>query len=185
MRTRNDPEQTRARLLEAAGQVALRQGIQGLTLDAVAHTAGVSKGGLLYHYPSKEALVKGLFANLLEEFERDVERRIDPAEPPGTPGRYTRAYIRASFGSDERQRELGALISALVTADPELLTLVRESFERTRAAIAADGLGELRAAMVQMATDGVVMYEMLGVQVLSKQLCTSLFDELIRLTREA
>jgi AcrR family transcriptional regulator len=184
MRTRNDPEQTRARLLEAAGQVVLKQGLQGLTLDAVAQAAGVSKGGLLYHYPSKETLVKGLFAHLLEEFERDVERRIDPTEPPGTPGRYTRAYIAASFSSDERQRELGALIGALVTADPELLTMVRASFERTRAAIAVDGLGDLRAALVQMATDGIMLYEMLGVQVLSSELCLALFEELMRLTRE-
>ena len=46
------PELTRATLLAAARQVLRRQGAT-LSLDAVAREAGVSKGGLLHHYPTK------------------------------------------------------------------------------------------------------------------------------------
>ena len=42
----------RARLLDAAVAVVRRDGAQALTLDAVAAEAGVSKGGLLYHFRS-------------------------------------------------------------------------------------------------------------------------------------
>jgi len=35
-------------------------GARHLTLDAVAREAGVSKGGLLYHFPSKEALLSAM-----------------------------------------------------------------------------------------------------------------------------
>ncbi|MDO8275460.1 MAG: TetR/AcrR family transcriptional regulator, partial [Serpentinimonas sp.] len=44
---------TRNALLEATNTVILRDGIAHLTLEAVAKEAGVSKGGLLYHFPSK------------------------------------------------------------------------------------------------------------------------------------
>ncbi|GAB4424334.1 MAG: TetR/AcrR family transcriptional regulator [Chloroflexi bacterium OHK40] len=172
----------RARLLDAASTVVLQHGLAGLTLDAVARAAGVSKGGLLHHYPSKEALIHGLFAHLLDEFDREVERAIDPAEPPGTPGRYTRAYIRASFATDERQQDLGALLGLLVSANPELLTLAQESFARARAAILADGLDPVRGLLVQMATDGVIFYELLGMQLLPEELCAQLYAELLRLT---
>jgi len=185
VRTRSDPEQMRARLLAAAGEVVLRQGLASLTLEAVAQAAGMSKGGLLHHYPSKESLIKGLFVQLLEEFDQEVARAINPAEAPGTLGRYTRAYIRASFATDERQQDLGALLGLLVGVNPELLTLAQTSFARARAAIAADGLDPVRGLLVQMATDGVIFYELLGMQILPAEQCAQLFDELMRLTRAA
>src|SRR5215216_5514144 len=50
----------RAELLDAAIAVIRRDGAQRLTLDAVAAEAGVSKGGVLYHFGSKRALIDGL-----------------------------------------------------------------------------------------------------------------------------
>ena len=40
----------REKILHAAMQVAIRDGVMAMTLDAVAQEAGVSKGGLLYHF---------------------------------------------------------------------------------------------------------------------------------------
>ena len=53
-----------ARLLDAASAVIRRDGAQALTLDAVAAEAGVSKGGLLYHFKSKRELLDALVRRL-------------------------------------------------------------------------------------------------------------------------
>ena len=53
-------------LLDAAETVVARQGFANLTLDAVAAEAGISKGGLLHHFPSKDRLVEGLVARTAE-----------------------------------------------------------------------------------------------------------------------
>jgi len=50
----------RESILEAAGRVIAEMGARHMTLDAVAREAGVSKGGLLYHFPSKEALLSAM-----------------------------------------------------------------------------------------------------------------------------
>src|SRR5205809_615370 len=50
------------KLLDAAEAVVVRQGIANLTLDAVAAEAGMSKGGLLHHFPTKDRLVEALVA---------------------------------------------------------------------------------------------------------------------------
>jgi len=47
-------------LLAAANKVVVDRGVDALTLDAVACQAGVSKGGLLHHFPSKEALITAM-----------------------------------------------------------------------------------------------------------------------------
>ena len=59
----------RAALLDAAVAVIRRDGARALTLDAVAAEAGVSKGGVLYHFNTKRALIDGLLARWLDDFE--------------------------------------------------------------------------------------------------------------------
>lgn len=63
----------RERILEAAERVIGDVGAARMTLDGVAHAAGVSKGGLPYHFPSKELLL-GVFA------KRPVESMADGVE---------------------------------------------------------------------------------------------------------
>jgi AcrR family transcriptional regulator len=51
---------TRQAILQAAETVLLREGLDALTLDAIAAELGLTKQGLYYHYPSKEALLAEL-----------------------------------------------------------------------------------------------------------------------------
>jgi AcrR family transcriptional regulator len=57
---RADTNELQNTLLDAAEAVVVRQGIANLTLDAVAAEAGMSKGGLLHHFPTKNRLVEAL-----------------------------------------------------------------------------------------------------------------------------
>ena len=52
----------REELLEAALGVAVQSGFGRITMDAVAQRAGISKGGLLYHFHSKARLIEALLA---------------------------------------------------------------------------------------------------------------------------
>ena len=49
---------TRENIFNAANNIIRENGLEGFTLDAVAKKANVSKGGLLYHFPSKNALIE-------------------------------------------------------------------------------------------------------------------------------
>jgi AcrR family transcriptional regulator len=50
----------RAAILDAAEAVVADVGAKHMTLEAVARRAAVSKGGLLYHFPSKETLLAAI-----------------------------------------------------------------------------------------------------------------------------
>ena len=58
-------EKTRERIRAAAQALVAEQGSANLTLEAVAKGAGISKGGLLYHYANKQALLEGMLEDLL------------------------------------------------------------------------------------------------------------------------
>lgn len=74
------PPSTRDRILDAFEALLIEDGEKAATLDAVAALAGVSKGGLLYHFGSKEALVEGQLARLDVLATTDVENiRTAPA----------------------------------------------------------------------------------------------------------
>jgi AcrR family transcriptional regulator len=73
---------TRDRLLDAFERLLVDGGGRAATLDAVAAAAGVSKGGLLYHFHSKDELVEGMLERLHEQAQADVEQmRTAPAGP--------------------------------------------------------------------------------------------------------
>jgi AcrR family transcriptional regulator len=58
-RRRGRPSNRRG-VLEAATRVALRDGPGAVTIDAVMTEAEMSRGGVLYHFPSKDALLQAL-----------------------------------------------------------------------------------------------------------------------------
>jgi AcrR family transcriptional regulator len=63
----------RDRVLDSFVGIVCEDGERVATLDAVAARAGVSKGGLLYHFGSKAALVEGLCERLADLSALDVD----------------------------------------------------------------------------------------------------------------
>lgn len=64
----------RERILDSYIELLISEGERAATLDAVARAAEVSKGGLLYHFKNKDALVESLIERLDEEIEADLLR---------------------------------------------------------------------------------------------------------------
>jgi AcrR family transcriptional regulator len=72
----------RGKVLQAFADLLVASGERSATLDAVAERAGVSKGGLLYHFPSKDALVEGVVQHLRDLITADVALMRDAEEGP-------------------------------------------------------------------------------------------------------
>ncbi len=119
----------REAILRAAEAVVVEAGLVHLTLEAVAAKAGVSKGGLLYHFPSKEALLQGMVAHLLA----DCDHRIDKMhqEIGQDAGADLEAYIRTGFQPQKKQQRISAGLLAAGVTNPKLLNPVREWHVRT------------------------------------------------------
>ena len=73
---------TRDRLLDAFEALLVSGGSRTATLDAVAAEASVSKGGLLYHFHSKDDLVAGMLERLHVQGAADVERMRTAKQGP-------------------------------------------------------------------------------------------------------
>jgi AcrR family transcriptional regulator len=147
---------TRETLLQAAVTVVSREGPTGLTLDAVAREAGVSKGGLLYHFPSKDALLRGLISEFMAAFNRRVDELMN--DDPDRMGSWSRAYWRATV-EFEQVEALNALLASSML-NMEVTDDLQQHFLHWRQCAERDGLDPATAALVSLASDG---YLFLGV----------------------
>lgn len=154
-----DRDDTRRRLLDAAETIVAERGVGALTLDAVAAAAGVSKGGLLHHYKSKEALLTAIVTRMAEEM-RSVFDALHAAEAPG-PGRAARAGIAWAFHTpaerEARDLRIAAALLAAHAHDPALIDPIRAEHARIRAMMTDDGLPVGRAMLLMTAADGLFM----------------------------
>jgi AcrR family transcriptional regulator len=174
--TRDTPE----RILVAAEEVVLSEGVARLTLEKAAAGAGVSKGGVLYHFPSRSALVKAMVTRLAERFDEMLaaQRARGPAER----GAYARAYVDDTFApanaeQAQRGQRLGAAVLAAMASEPDLLAPLRDAFARWQAEIETDAADPVRGTIARLATDGLWLTELFGFAPLD--------DDLRRRVREA
>lgn len=88
------PKISRDMLLSKAEQIVNTEGPQGLTIDALAKAAGISKGGVQYSFPSKDELVKAVLDRWNDQFDALIAE-----QDPKSPTELVRAYIAAMRSS--------------------------------------------------------------------------------------
>ncbi len=108
-------------MLDAFQRLLIEHGERETTLDAVAKAAGVSKGGLIYHFNSREALIEGLLARLESLADQDL------AEMSAAPDGPVAYYVRTSAQADS------PLDLTMIAAT----RLLQRSHSRTRQVLAA------------------------------------------------
>lgn len=143
---------TRRMILNAATEVVRSRGPAALTIEAAAEAAGVSKGGLLYHFPTKDALIESMVEDVLARFESDVDAAAG-MEPPGQ-GQWLRAFVKTTFAADP-EHDLSAGLLAAAAVNPDLLAPVGTYFARWQERAVADGLDARLATLVRLASDGL------------------------------
>lgn len=160
-RTTSTARATRENILHAAAQIVTAQGVATLTLEAVAHTAGVSKGGLLYHFPSKDALIGGMIEALLDEFEQELALHLQSEPDLAAPGAWLRAYTATWFATDSADVTASAGLLAAVATNPQLLAPARARFAQWQERATHDGVDPALATLIRLALDGLLLADML------------------------
>jgi AcrR family transcriptional regulator len=149
--------QTRARLLDAAAAVVRRDGAKALTLDAVAAEAGVSKGGLLYHFKTKRDLLDAMLEGWVEEFAAEIAAAD---EGRGFAHGYVKASDMSTWAAAERATEFG-LLAAMVD-EPGALEAVRGRYAAWQERLAAQAADPVDATVARLAADGLWLNDLLG-----------------------
>lgn len=150
---------TRDRVLDSFETLLVTAGSRAATLDAVAADANVSKGGLLYHFPSKDELVVGMLTRLREQGEADATKMRSAKKGPvdyylstsaHTGSDFDRALVAAARIAQEHDQRAS---EALADLRDGWFTVLREH------------LGdEALARTIQLIGDGLYFDDTMGLQ---------------------
>jgi len=158
---------TRDLILEAAERVVAREGARRLTIDAVVRESGFSKGGVLYNFPSKQALIEGMIRRMVDHAESEHERALKDAEAAGADP--LSAVVRAALRHHRLDREVSMALLAAVAESPELIDPVREALARMRSSALANASDKVLARIALLAADGLHFSDILGLETLTDQ----------------
>lgn len=141
-------------LLEHAAQLITLGGFSALTIEGLSQVAGLTKGGVQYHFASKDQIITELLEFLLGYLDHALD---------GLKGKdWLQSYVNLTLGEPtDSDGAVSAIIAALPPGDPRC-----EPFERFtrkwRLKANDSGLDPALAQIIRLAADGAWLERSFG-----------------------
>ncbi|KAF1047830.1 TetR/AcrR family transcriptional regulator [Xylophilus sp.] len=167
----------RGALLDAADRVVLREGTTGLTIDAIAAEAGISKGGVLYAFGTKDGVIRAMFERSTAAYDEHAaaarERHADTPEKPAL------VHVEATRAEEAANTARAmALLAGLARAPgyrEEIRSMYRDIFAPC---LQAATTKERRGRIAMLAAEGLFMLRGFGLLDVSDQQWDEIFDDI-------
>jgi AcrR family transcriptional regulator len=151
--TKTERPNSRQKLLDAATHIVAERGGGKLTLDAVAARAGVSKGGLLYNFPNKQALLTAMVDGMIAHYMQLRESHYNAL--PASSNRFVKAIVACLLDFSESERQVAQGLLASISEQPDLLRPVRAKLRETIARIGRESEHPERAMLAWLVVEGM------------------------------
>lgn len=151
------PTITREGLLEIAERIVRCEGAAGLTIDALAKAAGISKGGVQYSFSSKDDLVRALIERWMHQFDE----LLGEADVPPTD--LVRNYIKVMRSS---QAAMNAKMAGLMIAyiqNPQNVIQTRQWYRSMFERLGGGARDTQAARVALLAVEGLFLLRMTGI----------------------
>ncbi len=170
---------TRHRILTALQVVLARGGASAVTLESVAAEGGVSKGGLLYHFPNKEALYAGLLDLEIDSVTQETAELTTEKGP-------VRAYLDYSLPKNQFEADYFSSLIAAVRSEEclgdEASEKLTEIFRRWDAPLLTAVHDEVTAQNIRLVGLGLYLGAVAGLPTPDPGVISEMFDRLVSIT---
>jgi AcrR family transcriptional regulator len=174
---------SREKILHAAEEVVMEVGAGHLTLEAVSKKAGVSKGGLIYNFPTKELLLEGMIVRLVTLWKESYLKAA--SNFPDTATGKLKAQIQATVMLDERCRRVCNALLAASANEPRLMVPVKKHYRQIFTELQEAGIDFDMAAVLLMAASGLYTTEILGYSPFSGGERNGVIEQLLTMAESA
>lgn len=175
---------SRSKILDAASVVAQRDGASRLTIEAVAKEVGLSKAGLLYSFPSKDALMQALLQKMIDEFGSNACCALTGQEGDQSPQGQMHNKLQAFRHLMEEDTHLAHAVLIAGTHNPDLLQPLRAHITQQLDSM-LQGVNDPVAALVLLsALDGMLLQHLLGLPPVDPDLRNQMLGRIEKLISE-
>ena len=170
-------DERRQQILEAAMECFIRNGYAHTRVDDIAREAGLSKGGIYFHFPSKRDIFDALQAVEVERTMAAVMEANASGAPAAMKLQQLAYKLVVEFGSNEEHRKFLIVLAEMGIRNPDVRERIVASHEAYLEIIAAQmkagiDAGEIRdinpeaaALVLKLLMDGVEQAFALGYNV--------------------
>lgn len=152
-RTKEDAEETRHKLLEAAQRVFAEKGVSSTSLQDIAQAAGVTRGAIYWHFKNKAELFNAMMDSAVLPMEQAMQQiGHDAAQDPLTELERALLQTMRSIESDPRTRALFEVATLKVEYVGELLAV-----KQRHVTCYLDGTQQMRRSLEEAATRRLVI----------------------------
>jgi AcrR family transcriptional regulator len=174
---------SRESILQAAEEIVAKRGPAHLTLETAASEAKVSKGGLFYHFRSKEALLEAMIRRSTQLLEREHAKVAESlvSERNGK----MKANIIGTLRHLEGQRSVLTAVVAAIAIDPKLVEPMRESLQNEFQSLCQElDLKMEDVALLFLASQGLLLMELLNLSILTPSQIRKVTQRMLQLVEE-
>lgn len=152
------PTITRDHLLDIAEDIVRSDGAKALTIDALARSAGISKGGVQYSFASKDDLVRALIERWTNQFDEMLKE-----DEPTTAVAFVQRYIQAMRASQEAMNAKMAGLMIAYIRNPENLREIREWYRAMFERLGERTQDAQAARVAFLAVEGLFLMRIVGI----------------------
>lgn len=168
----------RDRVLDAAEAIVAADGAAGLTFDAVARAAGITKGGVQYCFGTKENLIRSMIERWGSTFEAEV---MAHAGNDRSPQSVIRGHLLATRDSDEAEYSRSAVMMTALLQSPEQVAASRVWYTHRLAGLDMDKAEDRQAALAFLAGEGAFLLKAFGLIDITEAQWAALFADMLTL----
>lgn len=170
-------------VLDAAMKVVARDGALGLTLDAVAAEAGISKASVLYDCKTKQALIKAIIERSMAR-DRAVADELRVSLDCSANACIEAHIEKAFFSVSDEERSTAMHMISAMAQDEELRAPVQRVIEERVEAIRSESDHPRGALLAFLALEGLKTLDWLGFYTWPAEDRSRLADEIRWLARQ-
>ncbi|MCV9940650.1 TetR/AcrR family transcriptional regulator [Boseaceae bacterium BT-24-1] len=166
-------------VLDAAEAVVSEVGAAGLTVDAVAKAAGITKGGVQYCFGTKQQLIDAMFERWDAEFDQEIVKLVGKDADAVS---HIRGYIEATMAVDEVTNARAAVLMAALIQAPEHRERARQWYRQHLKNLDISTARGRRSRLALFASEGVFMLRCFGLMDVSEAEWRSIFTDILALS---
>ncbi|MBA4489384.1 TetR/AcrR family transcriptional regulator [Paracoccus sp. S1E-3] len=170
----------RDKVLDAAESIVAAEGAAGLTFDAVARAAGITKGGVQYCFGTKDKLIDAMIDRWSDAFEADIAGLVgldaDPLD-------IIRGHLTVTRDEDAADHSRSAVMMTALLDRPERVAEGRAWYTQRLAGLDMDRAEDRRVALAFLAGEGAFLLRALGLIEFDDAGWRNLFDDMLAMLK--
>lgn len=174
------PPHARQAILAAAEALVRDVGASHLTFDELVRRSGVTRGGITYHFPTKEALLEAIIHHDIEQWNTCVDE-----QRPRFTGKAAalQALIASSTEADESANRLCAGLLSVAAGSSPLTGPWKRYYADQHEQVIRPSADPVTAAMLALATEGLFWQETLGLSPLTPEEREQVVERLLSMAK--